>query len=320
MPLNLVELLKADGKAGIAGQTFSQVTDAGAGIKMSDYRISAVSFTGQPVSDAGTYPSPSSFNIVATFTRGGLADNIQRNASSAWSFTPRTGPAFNSSITSFTANSGGASHSITLQISVPATGAKTVSPTVAHIGTAPSGTNPWPVQWAANIGVGTGGTASLHIEAQYDPDTANFNPVLTNLDINDNGWINIPFTRAQYTASDYEIEWHYGAGMARAEWTDPYDIDVAPAWTTGSRLGTGVTFGNATSMPLSTRPLVYPATDPEFTGATPSFGTRNDGSAGIGVIWMRWRGVGDSAWNYPVQPGYSAYPGRWIIEDPRADL
>lgn len=319
MPLNLIELIKASGSTGVSGQSFKgnvlpkqSISDM-TGFKMSDYKISSLSFSGSiPVSDAGTYANNSSFTVTATFVRGTQAYRIQRNESAAWSIGRwgSVGDPFTATITGFTSNSSGASHTITFQLSAPATGSKSVSTSVNHSGSQPSGTNPWPVQWTASIGVGTGGTATIAVHTNYDPDTANFNQSINNRDNNDiPTWNNIPITRGQYTVSDYEIEWHYGAGMG-AYYGDSYDIDVAPAWNSGSLLSTATTYG--TSIPIFNRHLVYPDTDPEV-----GLGTRNTPTQGVAVLWLRWRGVGDSTWNYPIQTGYSAYPGRWIKYDPR---
>lgn len=311
MALNLTELIKAAGQAGIAGMSFkTNVVGAADTVRMTDYKISAVAFSGEvPVDDAGTYPNGTEFDLVATFTRGDEAYRIQRNTASAWSVTNWTGPAFSYTITNFSAGGAptGATHSFRLTITVPPSGSYTVSPTVGMFGSDPGSDDPWPMQWNTNYGGGSGGTALLHIATEYDPDNASFNPLVRNLDEFDNGWLDIPFARPNYAASDYEFEWHTGAGMVRAEWTDAYNINTAPAWDSGSLLNTGATFG--TVVTISRRHEVYPDTDPET-----SLGTHG---GDVGVIWLRWRPATGGSWTYPVQSGYGAYPGRWIFYDTR---
>jgi hypothetical protein len=316
MARNLIDLIKASGQAAISGQNFGgNVAGAEVGTKMTDYLITGVSFSGHPV-PGPTYASPATFNIVATFTRGAKAQFIQRNTANAWQFVQLGGNEADISITSFTANSGGASHDIALRVSVKQVGSQhAVTPSVLHVGTAPQGTQPHPVRWYAEISPGAATPVTIGLEAAYDPDSANFNTELSNMD---SPWSDLSFTRALYTAGDYEVEWHYGAGMIRADWKDPYDINVAPTWDESSRMATGLEFGFQESFDqLQFGKYVYPDTDPEYSDGTEGyqFGTR---PGGRGIAWVRWRGVGQPTWNYPVQPGHPGYPGRFFITDTRA--
>lgn len=213
MSLNLIALIKAGGSSGASGQTFkNDVPGAAAGVRMTDYRISEVSFSGEPLPDiVGGYNSGDTFNIVATFTRGSQAYRIQRNLSSAWTVSTLDSDLISSraSITSFSSSGSpsGATHSLNVQV----TGSKSGTVTDAASGsqdTSGLDTDPWPInQYSITFGGGSGGQSEIELVLQYNPDSAAFNPVLDNLDSFGAGW-KFMMDRSSYSASDFDIEWH----------------------------------------------------------------------------------------------------------------
>lgn len=85
MPKNLIELIKASGKAGIDGQTFANdVTGADTNVAMSDY-LCGVPSTFAPPDPNSTYPSGQMFAISIQFSGyGPRYYNIRRNDAGAW--------------------------------------------------------------------------------------------------------------------------------------------------------------------------------------------------------------------------------------------
>lgn len=224
MVWNLIELIKASGGAGSSGQTFRNNvkpfnSPSMNGFKMSDYKITGVSFSGEPLYwndiPAGNYGNPypdnTLFNVTATFTRGNQAYRIQRNISGAWNIylLPIYGSGANSSVTveTFTSNNDGESHSLGLRVR----GARSGTPSVGIAKTPQGGEpafygDPWLIVFQAVVTNNAVGASEFYLNATYDPDTGNFNPSLDNLDPYDNGW---PFRVANrgWDIGEFQFRW-----------------------------------------------------------------------------------------------------------------
>ena len=83
MARTLLNLIKASGYSGVAGQSFrNNVTGAGTGVKMSDYNLDGWVWdtAGAPTAVAWPYASGTSWAMTFTFTEGSKAKLIRRIA------------------------------------------------------------------------------------------------------------------------------------------------------------------------------------------------------------------------------------------------
>lgn len=204
MPGQLREAIIASGNAGTSGQSFrNHVTGAVSGAKLSDYKLTAVAFSGQPTTGGGPYPAEQTFAITATFTRNSRAHNIQRNVSAAWQLTV-TEPGTEVALESFSSNGSpsGASHTLNIRVKGKQTGSPSVSPVATQPGSEPASGVPWAVQWTCNFsGLGGTGTTAFDITWSYDPDTSTFSPTLTNV------WSATFGNRGYDENADFDFEW-----------------------------------------------------------------------------------------------------------------
>lgn len=85
MPKNLVELIKASGKAGIAGQSFANdVTDAAVGVAMTDYLVGAPTFFDPPAPET-VYTSGQTISLGITFgAQGSKYASIRPPGTQGW--------------------------------------------------------------------------------------------------------------------------------------------------------------------------------------------------------------------------------------------
>lgn len=241
MTLNLRELIKASGGAGINGQSFRSNAAPDTGepplvdtASVRQYLIEDFAWTGSvPVIDiVGNYASSSLFNITATFTRGARAFLIQRNTSNAWNFFATEGVTV--SIETFTSNSGGASHDIGLRCLGPLNASPTMSHNAVSDGT--GGTNdPDRVTFTATPGnLGGVGFTETFVSQYYDPDTADFNPEIAK----DSGAarFNFRIDNRGYTAdADFDYEWRTatnGGGTLIAS-TRSFNLETDFGWNPG---------------------------------------------------------------------------------------
>jgi hypothetical protein len=208
MALNLIELIRASGGAGISGQSFRSnvaVPPLPDGRAVSHYRLNSIAFTGEPTTDiSGTYPSSRLFNITATFNAGPAFGLIQRNTSSAWTFTIVGGAGASATLETWSSNGGGVSHELGLRV----LGALTGTPTMNHVAVSNDvgGEGPWTVTWTASPqNLGGEGSALLEIIPTYDPDLANFNPVL--IYDGTSSWRGNFDNRGYNAVTDFDYEW-----------------------------------------------------------------------------------------------------------------
>lgn len=196
---NLVELIKAAGSAGVSGQSFrTNVTGTADNIKVTDYLCTGMGFSGHPVAGP-TYSASSLFSVTATPTAGASFGNIQRNDSGAWQFSTSTSGA-SVALESFSNSSG--VHSLGVRVLSPSDASLSVSPVATMYGSQPSGSDPWQVQFTANMnGLGGSGTASVTVSWTYDPDNAAFNQVLTD------AWTGTFTNRGYNQDTDIDYQW-----------------------------------------------------------------------------------------------------------------
>lgn len=240
MPLNLIELLKADGKAGISGQTFDQVTGTVAGTKMTDYRISALTYTSYS-SEATTYNSTAQSSFTITYsgnvTRGSAASNIQRTNSAAWSVQLWVYSGTGIPTAAISSASAGSTFSATVQITMPTDySGSTISCSTSQNGGQPStygdiwgGTHQYAVTYTSI------GSMQLALRLTYDPDNANFNPT-----INSQGAAGTTGATSGVTGgSDYLINVLKAGGQVNQLETRWWDLDLGDALTAANNNDTG---------------------------------------------------------------------------------
>lgn len=284
MAWNLIELIKASGGAGSSGQTFrNNVTGAGNGIKVSDYKITNVSWSGYP-NEGSSYNDNHTFSITATVTRNTQAYRIQRTASNAFTITLSyySGGYGNGSYTldSFSADGSPAGSSFSLNIRVRgpnntanATAYGQINYTYRGDGGTPLSSVPaGGFEWAGNYSVIPNNTAvgssQLSLRIDYDPDTASFNPGFTT-----NGSIGVSGATGDYLinianrgllSSDLEVNWYTTQSAASTNNTSSAEF-----------------IASGTSLAWSSYDI--------FTG------TNQD-------VWYTWRasGAGLNSWSSPV--------------------
>lgn len=208
----LQRLIIASGGVGVPGESFrNDVTGAASGARMSDYRLTAVGFSGEPAPEL-TYDDNDLFNVTATFTRGSRAHHIQRNVSAAWAVSIIGGPTgASATVETFTANGSplGASHSLGIRVRAPYGGSPAISGNLtqpAALEPADPDADPWPVRLTFSVGGGGTGTTAMTLEPLYVVDAGAFNTALTDawpMTINNRSW----------STSDYECEWHGNSGF-----------------------------------------------------------------------------------------------------------
>lgn len=188
MPKNLVELIKASSAAGIAGQSFkTNVTGATTGVSMTSYLSGSFgSFGGsfpQPENEI-TYSTPQNWNIDVVLSGYGANFNqIRRNNTSGWTF---LGTA-NATINSVTWNDG--TGTATLAMTFTGNYDATTYPTLTNFtayflgyvspnkpGAGAATVEVYPL---ASGGGAASGSDVFTLQWSYDPDIANYNPVIT---------------------------------------------------------------------------------------------------------------------------------------------
>lgn len=238
MALNLIELIKASGSSGIGGQSFDgHVVDSTSGTKMSDYRISGLTFTTYST-EGSTYNSTAqaTFTIpfVATVTRGSKAYHIQRKNGAAWSVELWivSGSGFPTATISSHSSSGspdGGTLSPTVQISMPSDyGSTTISCTTTTNFSQPSTYgDPWPGNHTYSTSYSGVASMQLALRLTYDPDTAAFNP-----ELNSQGAAGTTgATSATTGGSDYLINALKRAGQVSDLETRWWDAELGDAYT-----------------------------------------------------------------------------------------
>lgn len=231
---NLRELIRASGTSGIDGQSFkTNVTQAGQGIKMTDYLVTGWTFTEKPPDPievpGATLPDNSLIYITASFARGGNAGAIQRTDAAAWgiSMFPVNG---NPGITSIaleeiTNTSNGATIRLGLRVRGALVSNATTQATnaIAWEGLqTPAVPNPptgitvqgtrfstQPVQTN-----GDGGANNYYVDLLYDPDMAQFNAMLHA--ITD---IRIRVANRGLSVDDFDYYWY--ANLSGSTGVDP---------------------------------------------------------------------------------------------------
>jgi len=214
MAKNLIELIKASGGAGASGQSFrTNVLGTEDGVRMTDYLISDVVWSGDTPSSSGTYASTYTFNTVATITRGTYAYWIQRKTSSAFTMNLSDlggGGAGGSSATiqTFSNIADGAEFNLGIRVVSNLSGAVSVATFNQIIQEDPY----LIIQFYVSVGTvgGSGGTSSFQLVVDYDPDTAAFNPLISNP-----GWT-FTMNNRNYSASDLEFRWWFDSAEAAA--------------------------------------------------------------------------------------------------------
>lgn len=190
MPKNLVELIKASGQAGTAGQSFkSQVTGAsGGGVSMTSYLLGAegsVSGTPAPAGENSIYASGTTFTLGIGFSGYGSNFNqIRRNGTAPWSFTGSAANTINS--VTWSESPGTATVSVTVYGEYDANTIQTLTNfnawfTGYQSPNEPAGAGGESVTVTPTI-AGSGsasGSDVRSIQFIYDPDTALFNPSYT---------------------------------------------------------------------------------------------------------------------------------------------
>ena len=213
MAKNLIELIKASGGAGASGQTFRlDVVGAATGIKMTDYLVTAWSWTGFPDAPSAftIYPSGQAFALVATMTRGSQASLIQRLTSAAFTaaLTAQAAATGHSVVINSVSQTGtGGVFTVNVTVTSANTGSMSGSVLDNNAGVAPGSG----VAWIWTLGLnqsGVSGETDFWLDVTYDPDTATFNPALTNYTFNSNlnGWP-LRLTNRGYTTAELTYRW-----------------------------------------------------------------------------------------------------------------
>lgn len=241
MALNLIELIKASGSSGISGQSFDgHVPGTTSGVKMSDYRISALSYTSYS-SEGVTYNNTAQPSFTITYsgnvTRGAQASNIQRTTSSAWSVEMWIYSGSGIPTASIVSASAGSTFSATVQIDMPSDfGSTTIACTTTANGSQPS---TYGDIWGGSHNYSTtySGVASMQLALRltYDPDTAAFNPTL-----NSQGAAGTTGATSGVTGgSDYLITALKQAGQVNQLETRWWDAELGDALTAANNNDTG---------------------------------------------------------------------------------
>lgn len=233
MAKNLIELISASGGAGSAGQSFkgnvspTQAVSDMTGFKLSDYLVTAVSWSGYP-QEATAYSDNHLFNITATITRNPQAYRIQRLNSSAFAITLSyySGDYGNGSYTveSFSANGSpqGSSYDVGIRVRGPEqTAAGSATAVINYTYRGDSGTplsqppSTAGVEWSGNYTVSASntniGSSQLSLRIVYDPDVAQFNNTYstegTSGTSGATGDYMINITNAGLIDTDLEVRW-----------------------------------------------------------------------------------------------------------------
>lgn len=206
MPRDLQSLLVAGGALGVSGEDFlSDVPGAAAGVEMDDYEITGASFSGNPLDDiVGGYSSNHLFSIVASISRNSKASLIQRNLTTAWSFSVTGGSGASATKESFVSGGGGATHTIGVRVRGATGGTPNVTGSTSQPDFA-TDSDPHYVRFSA-VGSSSGaGQSALTLHATYSPDLGGFNPQIAA------SW---PFTMDDraLTTSDFQFQWRTASG------------------------------------------------------------------------------------------------------------
>lgn len=180
----------------MAGQSFrNHVAGAGAGAKMTDYKLTDWSFTGAPVSST-TYSDGASFTIDIDFTQNSRAQYIKRIGAGMIVVAADIGPDYSgdpvdgmqpgfgvsSSSSSVVGTASGSSVSVTLQApQVPPAGYNVSAWFDGY--TSPNypvaGQDPDPISFKGSVfGGNPSGTSLVAFNIAYAPDNGPFNPTL----------------------------------------------------------------------------------------------------------------------------------------------
>jgi hypothetical protein len=208
----LRNLIRASGFAGVSGQSFrNHVTGAGSGAAMSQYKITAWSFTGtsnlpstSPL--GGSYEDGHVFsNIDIVFTQGSRAFNIKRTGAAMT--VAGSGP-YGFSVTASQSIVGGATGSlVTFTCRSPFSSEQVITGNAWYNGynrpnLPPSGSGSVQVDFTANTTSSTAsGVQNCQILCTYVPDIGDFNPTLTQ------NYVNIPFANRIEQVGDFNYEW-----------------------------------------------------------------------------------------------------------------
>jgi hypothetical protein len=280
MPKNLIELIKASGGAGISGQSFANnVTGAASGVRMTDYLIPSWNIDSStiPIDGLGViYSSGHVFNIDIAITRGSRANLIQRLTSTA--FTPFLlpmgiggGVGSYAEVQSLSVFGGGSQFIVGVQVFGELSGTASVGINNEFVNENPAidtGVASHTVRYFAIINTGGGGqqtSTRYQLSIDYDPDIANFNPVLTSKDfITDAGWAFDMYDRT-YQLSELQFRW----------WDNQTDAN-----------------NQNTSTIRSTQSAVFAEAYPNGSGQFE------------GTIYMRWKRPVDSVWSAVISNTY----------------
>lgn len=226
MPRNLVELIKASGQAGTAGQSFkSQVTGAsGGGVSMTSYLLGSegsVSGTPAPPGENSIYASGTTFTLGIGFSGYGSNFNqIRRNGTAPWSFTGTAANTINS--VTWSESPGTA----TVSVTVYGVYDSNTIPTLVNFNAwftgyqspnepAGSGAESVSVTPTTTGGGMASGSDVSSIQFVYDPDTALFNP--------------------SYTSTTWSFDLHR---RAYESWTTRYEWRIHPDANYNNPIGT----------------------------------------------------------------------------------
>lgn len=266
MALNMVDLMRALGTAGIIGQSFANdVPGAGNNVGVLDYRVTAMEFTGSlPVSSSelpGAYPSGQSFTFNVAMTRGNQAYRLQYKTQSAFTLQlVQSLPGLSASITGFTMNNDGGDFDITMQFLGAFNGTYTIN-AAAQGAMPPNWGDDWNWTFTAVPGSASGND-EVEAYLTYDVDSA-FNPNLSNIST---PW-DFAITRRSYNNSDVSFRWWNNS-------TDANNNDPNTTIAAGDGVATvyGVSKGNGHPNNVNEQ------------------------------VWMRWRPVAGGSWSSVVGP------------------
>jgi hypothetical protein len=211
MPFDLLYLIRASGFSGVSGQSFvNNVLPLGAksGTKMSDYKLTAWSFAGEPVPET-TYEEGDAFALTVDFVQGLMAEYIKLTGAGRIVITPQLSPAgFDVYNTASSVVGPASGSSASLNVHAPYGGS------ISYDGTAwfsgyippdkPAGAGGESVAFQGIvISSGASGTDACSFRLSYVPDVGPFNPTLTH---------DFPLTMARRNystdASQYLWEWY----------------------------------------------------------------------------------------------------------------
>lgn len=205
MARTLKDLIKASGNTGVSGQSFRvHVTGAVTGAKMTDWNISASSYSGHPTElggplSGGAYNDATVLSVTNTITRGSRAHNIQRNLLSDYIPVTTSG---GGSVLLSAFSSGGTPTGATHAFSATLRG-DTVTPTPVYSATGVNapGSDPNPVLFSISITNGGTAATSQTVNINYAPDGGPYNPTILTT------WSYSIMPRT-WATTDFDVEWH----------------------------------------------------------------------------------------------------------------